>query len=254
MKKIKVADNIYQYHFTDSISDFSNTITIVLTGSTAIFFDVAYKRHVEKVMKDLTGSGVADYIVFLSHHHEDHFGGAECFDRRIVYGAVNFPDDPQEHLDTEFMKNYIPGNNLVENEEYNINGILVKAIYTPGHNKCHYVFLINHKMLFAGDLVYYDKSGKPCVPYIDENSTAQEHLDSLHKIRELDADIMLVGHGKHIVGRDDIIEEINKRILYLEKLIQSQGSLSVEECLPVRSTEFSGLIFHEMNRKRIMKK
>ncbi|MFC2133108.1 MBL fold metallo-hydrolase [Bacteroidota bacterium] len=251
MKKIKVKDNLYQYHFTDSNSDYSNSITILIEGKEALFFDTAYKRHSEKVLSELHHKGVDNFTVLLSHHHEDHFGGITCFDNSCIYGADNFGDDQQDHLDDEYLINFRPANHFSDWEPLEIAGHKIHPIYTPGHNKCHYSFLIDNQIVYAGDLIYYNKANKPCIPYIDENSWIHQHIESLVKIKRLGPKILIVGHGYHIEGAEKISDEIDDRLFYLEKLYESCGRSKLEDSLKMDISKYGGLNFHEMNLKRI---
>ena len=251
MEIVSVSSDITQYHFFDSESDFSNSITVLTEGAKALLFDVSYRRHAEKVKLDLEQKGIREFAVLLSHHHEDHFGGCALFNREDIYGADNFGEDHQDHLTDDYLINFRPGKTFTDWVPVKSALNTIHPIYTPGHNKCHYAFLINNKILYAGDLVYYNKEGKRCIPYIDENSWAAEHLESLVKIKRLAPEIMIVSHGKHIECKDKIANEIDNRIYYLEKIIESVGSLKIEDCLSDNLSQYGGINFHEMNLKRI---
>ena len=80
--------------------------------------------------------------VFITHSHWDHIGALNLFENAIIYTGstenIAFPD--------------IPHHVMADGEIIEFSGMSVQCIYTPGHTIDHVCYLVNGKMLFAGDL------------------------------------------------------------------------------------------------------
>ena len=80
--------------------------------------------------------------VFITHSHWDHIGALRLFDNAIIYTGNTennaFPD--------------LPHHAMADGEIIEFSDISVQCIYTPGHTVDHVCYLVNEKMLFAGDL------------------------------------------------------------------------------------------------------
>jgi len=82
--------------------------------------------------------------VFITHSHWDHIGALSLFDNAIIYtGSTEnsaFPDIPHHVMeDGDIVK-------------FSDADMSVQCTYTPGHTIDHVCYLVNGKMLFAGDL------------------------------------------------------------------------------------------------------
>jgi glyoxylase-like metal-dependent hydrolase (beta-lactamase superfamily II) len=182
----KLNENVYQFRFVKEKSTFPFNITVFIDGNSALIIDVAYEIYAEQVKQFLLNNGVNEYIIFISHHHEDHFDGCKSFLESITYASKLFQDDYQEHLETdEYLKSFVPSRKLVDGDLFTTKKYEIEFIYTPGHNKCEYSFLINSKYLYVGDLIYFNKEGLPSLPYIDVNSKIEEYIFSLERIKSI---------------------------------------------------------------------
>lgn len=251
MKIVIIDKNIYQFTFTKKKSEFAYNITAIIDGKTAIIIDLAYEIYSEKVKKYLIRKGISTFTIFISHHHEDHFDGCKSFEESTIYASVLFKDDYQQHLQTDsFLKSFEPSMYLLDGDSYKTENFVVKYIYTPGHNKCGFSFLVNNRYLYVGDLIFYNKNGLPSIPYIDDNSTISEHISSLIKIKNLNPKFLLLGHGKYLYNKIEINKQIDDRLFYLKKIQESNGEIEINECLIENPTKYSGLNFHKSNLDR----
>lgn len=247
----KVCNNIIQYSFTKEKSEFPFNITVLLENKKAILIDTAYQQFAEIVKNDLVSKGISEFIIFVSHHHEDHFDGCKAFLDSITYASDLFEKDYQEHLQTDnFLKDFKPTYSLHNNESYQSHSFHIEFIYTPGHNICEYSFLINNKYLYAGDLIFYNKYGLPSIPYLDANSKISEYIESLEKIINLNPQNLLPGHGKCINSQDEIMKQIDEHLYYLNRIKEANGSIPIDDCLLHDKNEYCGLNFHESNLKK----
>jgi metallo-beta-lactamase class B len=140
--------------------------------------------------------------VLATHEHGDHAPGAYLW--RVVTGAKFVCSEEMAYT----LQHHIPGNTgyglhppvptdvkIAEDTELDLAGLKVRALRIPGHT--------------AGSMAwYFQKSGKTFVAFGDlimprgvlgysgsVNFSATDVLDSLRKLRDLKADLVLPGHG-----------------------------------------------------------
>lgn len=252
MKKIEISEDIYQYTFVEEKSIFPFNIIAVIDDKIAFLIDPGYVIFTEQVKADLESQNIEVIGILISHHHEDHFAGCELFPDVKTFGSPGFDSDFQEHLQpNEYLNSFQPEVTFDKEKFIKTVKHSIKALRTPGHNKCAYSFHINEKILFVGDLIIYDKSGKPTIPYMDDNSTIDEHIYSLDMIKLLNPDILIMGHGEPITNKNDILEAIDDRLYYLHKLKSIPFDDDIDDFLLTTSEEYAGLNFHEKNIKKI---
>lgn len=167
-------------------------------------------------------------IVINSHGHEDHVAGNGVFPQakvRIHHGDLpavqsidglmaiyEFPED----IHRQFMANvleefsYEPRPDAVGFGDGHVfdlgGGVKVTAIHLPGHTRGHSGFLVDN-VCFLSDI---DLTGFG--PYYGDVWSDLEHFDqSLHKIRQVEADWYVTFHHKGIIeGRENFLELLDR--------------------------------------------
>ncbi len=91
----------------------------------------------------------------------------------------------------------------------------IEAIYTPGHTKWHYVFLIDGETLYGADIDL--TSFGPW--YGHEESSIEEFIRSIEKIKEIEPKTYVSSHREPIFGREKILDELDK----YERKIEETG-------------------------------
>ena len=82
---------------------------------------------------------------------------------------------------------------LDDNEDFKIDGINVKCIYTPGHTNCSACFMVENE-IFCGDTLFLRNCGRWDLPTGDEMTLVKSVKE---KIYTLDENINLhPGHGE----------------------------------------------------------
>ena len=105
---------------------------------------------------------------------------------------------------------------IKDNDNISIDGITLKAIYTPGHTNDSYCFLMDN-ILFTGDTLLIRGTGRTDF----QNGSAADLYDSLHnKILTLpDETTIFPGHDYKGMTSSSVLEEKthNPRVLIKEK-------------------------------------
>ena len=140
------------------------------------------------------------YIVLLTHGHIDHASGAGLFDEVYMnhadldivkqHTAIPFrvehakEDDFLKELALEdynpiYTKDYIP---LFDGQVFDLGGIHIRAITTPGHTPGMTMFLIEEERI----ILFGDGCGQKVLLFDDDSSNVQEYLQSLEKIKKIE--------------------------------------------------------------------
>lgn len=189
--KIKRLNNYY----TDE-----NTY-LVYNEKIAAVIDPGYKT--EGILKAAAQENTVIKYIMITHCHYDHIEYLE--EVREKTGAklissqkcsVNITN-PDINLTLAGMGKAVSAKPsdiiLKDNEIFNMDGIKVKCIYTPGHTDCGACYLIeNH--LFVGDTLFLRNCGRWDLPTGDEKTLIKSVKE---KIYTLDDDIIVhPGHGE----------------------------------------------------------
>lgn len=173
-----------------------------------ILIDPASNRERLAELRD--GPGVT--AVWLSHYHEDHFMDLDLFDDLPLYIAE--PDakalsDLEAFMDAygidQASRSYwrpiferdfhfrprTPAGFLRQGESVSMGPVTVEVIATPGHTPGHLCFFFREEgVLFMGD---YDLT-KFGPWYGDVESSIEETLSSLERLKKIPAKVWLTGH------------------------------------------------------------
>ncbi|HCL57483.1 MAG TPA: hypothetical protein DHW82_10810 [Spirochaetia bacterium] len=123
---------------------------------------------------------------------------------------------------TEIMN---PIHLIDKNIEIDLGNFSAQIILTPGHtdsNLC--VYHQDDKVLYSGDMIL-----SQFVPNLEEGGQKEwkAWLTSLEKIKSLDIEIVVTGHGEVILGKADIEKEIGRIEKILFKAIQDDKAPTV---------------------------
>lgn len=187
-------------------------------GKTALLdCGMAYSaQNLIKNIKHTLKNKELDYL-FISHSHYDHIGAIPDLRKEWpalqIFGAEHaalilnrehalkqirslsqmaagfYHADELEDYDDQLMRvDHI----VFDGDSYDLGGVTVQVIETPGHTQCSLSFLINQQTLFASESTgYMSNSGQlfPC--FLNSYSQA---IDSIHKCAELNPTSIIVPH------------------------------------------------------------
>ena len=175
-------------------------------------------------------------LVLLSHVHEDHVAGVHLYPRAevhahrldapgvraiegimAIYGYDGF-DGVRSFLVDQFHYSERPdARDYEDGAVFDLGGVTLRAIHTPGHTRGHSVFLIEPGgILFLGDIEL--SSFGPY--YGDAWSDLEDFERSIAKVRDIDARVWV---SFHHVG---VIED---RAQFIDRLDRFAGRIAERE-------------------------
>ena len=137
--------------FNQLFDEKSSTYTYVISsgkGREALIIDpvIEHTHHYIKILKDLDLKLVK---VIDTHIHADHISGLNELNERTNCVRIMGEGSESEVIDIK----------VKDNEKIKIESIELKTIYTPGHTKCSYSYLMNGKV-FTGDTLLINGTGR----------------------------------------------------------------------------------------------
>lgn len=174
--------------------------------------------------------------VLLTHHHEDHIGGAAALQEELglpILASAGAVPIFAEGLRMPLYRRVVwrgqprtfraePLGETVEGEGYRL-----RVIPTPGHAFSHVCFFEEgRRWLFSGDLYVHDR-----VKLLRRIEDVWQHIDSLKRVLALEPELLICDHAGVL---EHAQERLRRKIQYWEDLgaqaraLREQG-LSVEE-------------------------
>jgi glyoxylase-like metal-dependent hydrolase (beta-lactamase superfamily II) len=187
------------------ISGFVNSYTY-REGDETFLIDTGFARRAKPILRAFQQANVSIAEVkrvLLTHHHVDHMGGAaylvqnthaplSCHgeDAEFVEGRVKAPMPLLMRL---FVRVH-PAPVAVMLKEGDRVGSLV-VLHVPGHTPGEVaLYHPERKILFSGDSVVEQK-GRLTLPGARFASNMKQAVESLGRLRSLDVELLLPGHG-----------------------------------------------------------
>ena len=187
----------------------------------------ASRKHLSHILG--TAPGVIRWIL-ATHTHADHSPGAAAL-ATLTDATVIGPAPPRvDGQDRTFR----PARRPRDGEEFKLGGLVLKAIYTPGHASNHVCWwLPSRGVLFTGDHIMQGSTVVIAPP--DGNMT--HYMASLRRVLELPLRALAPGHG-HWIDRPR--REINRVIAHRQsredkvlRVLKALKAASVADLLPL---------------------
>ncbi|MCP4728192.1 MAG: MBL fold metallo-hydrolase [bacterium] len=204
--------------------------SFLITGEQNILFDPNCDLETMTALRE----AIPIHKIIISHSHPDHMASAWIFDDVPILCPKESPEGISDYeflawratgggKDAEQWKEYMCSvmnfKPPVPTDFYNDGDVLIKepslrlkAIYTPGHSRDHYVFFEEKsEILFSSDIDF-----TPFGPWYGyEECSVPEFRNSIHRVRSLPIRMILSSHRGLI--KKNIREEIDQYEETIEK-------------------------------------
>lgn len=168
--------------------------------------------------------------VFVTHTHRDHSPLAARLAGRFSTVQVGRcpPDDGRQDL------SFVPAREPSRDEVFEVDGLRLRAIDTPGHASNHVCWLLEtESLLFTGDHLLDGVT--PVILAPDGNMS--DYLDSLRRLRGYALQRLAPGHGRVLEQPYELIDQViahrlRREAAVLAALVRLREA-SVDELLPV---------------------
>ena len=152
--------------FNQLFDDKSSTYTYIISsgkGREALIIDPVIE-HTNKYIKILKDLELKLVKVIDTHIHADHISGLNELNKQTECTRIMGEESDSEVIDLR----------VKENEKIKIEGVELITLYTPGHTKCSYSYLMNDRV-FTGDTLLINGSGRTDF----QGGSAMEQYDSI---------------------------------------------------------------------------
>jgi glyoxylase-like metal-dependent hydrolase (beta-lactamase superfamily II) len=215
-------------------------------------------RTVQRWNQELAGKTVTD--ILITHYHPDHFGyagglqertgarvsmtevdaeaGINSWQKSFIikirdnYSLAGIPNDTAYKMTSnteEFVSVVTPypkvDHYFQEGETISLGKYDYEVIFTPGHSGGLVSFYNKEKnVLLSTDHILPKITPNISYWFHGDPNPLATYLQSLEKVKRLDADLVIPSHGKPFYGASDRIDEIKKH--HDDRLIQTLESIS----------------------------
>ncbi len=246
---MKISGNLYQIDVRPLGFERQIAVYLVVGDRDILLIDTGPKCSVETLYEELNNIvdvGKINYIA-LTHIHLDHGGGATALLKKLNNATARILVHPRgvkhvvdpsrlweaaikvlgrevaelqgkpDPIDQQYVRS------LNDYEEIDLGGVVVKALYTPGHAPHHIVYVVEpDNIAVTGDAVatYYDGRLHPVSPPPFKTKLA---LESIDKIKQEKPDKVTVSHfGTASEPGTEILERAKNKILEWRSFIKKQ--------------------------------
>jgi glyoxylase-like metal-dependent hydrolase (beta-lactamase superfamily II) len=231
-------------------------VYVIRNGSSAAIIDTgmgdaASNKFLIKSIEELGLRKKDVSFVINTHEHIEHFSGnhdlVEATGARIVAHPIakEYIESPSKRVPDEYALRTLPEGAAQQLRRWGalfsvikpskvaktiedgdifepIEGTRLRVVHTPGHAQGHVcLYDEERKLLFSGDQVL--GSGTPYVGKWpdDSNGDMDDYLASLERLKKLDMELILPGHGPTVTEPYERIDETIERKMRREALIVS---------------------------------
>jgi glyoxylase-like metal-dependent hydrolase (beta-lactamase superfamily II) len=160
----------------------------------------ASDSHVEAVRAAADERGGIGGIL-LTHAHRDHSEAAPALGAPVLWGEVSEGDELAAARDAAVLSQ---GRTTTSKQDSDRKIGPFTALPSPGHASDHVCFVLS-EVCFVGDLIL--GHGSSIVPPRAMGGSLADYMESLERVRELDADLLCPGHGPWITDPATKIDE-----------------------------------------------
>lgn len=192
-------------------------------GDETYLIDTGFARKAKSIVRGFQHANVPlsqVSKVLLTHHHVDHMGGA-AFLLQNTHAPLSCHGDDAQFVDGRvkapmplLMRLFVrvhPAPVAVALKEGDRVGSLI-VVHVPGHTPGEVAFYHpTRKILFSGDSVV-ERKGRLTIPAASFASDLNQAVQSLARLRSLDVELLLPGHGVPVTtGVGPLLDDLIRR-------------------------------------------
>jgi glyoxylase-like metal-dependent hydrolase (beta-lactamase superfamily II) len=201
----------------------------------------AIESHVEALAKAV---GNRLKWILCTHTHLDHSPAAAGLKASTGARIAGLPTDQDGRQDGDFAPDRVLG----EGDRVSIEGMTLRAVFTPGHVANHLCYLLEEqKLLFTGDHVMQGST----VVISPPGGDMQAYLASLEKLLAIDLAALAPGHG-HVIDtpHDEARRLIAHRLKREQKVVDALARVSgtLDELVPYAYDDVSEKLYAPAKR------
>jgi glyoxylase-like metal-dependent hydrolase (beta-lactamase superfamily II) len=197
---LQVFEDLYAFLWDDLTQN--NCNTYLINANKKILIDPGHQHLFAHLIKELSHVNLSleDIdLVLVTHGHPDHVGGVTS-----LAPSTQFALAAKEYRFMQSVSRYAITRQpdfLLSPGALTCGEILLECIETPGHSPgslC--LYWPERKTLLSGDLLFNQGIGRTDLP----GGNSQELKDSIMKVRALDIEMVLCGHGDIVAGKEAV--------------------------------------------------
>jgi glyoxylase-like metal-dependent hydrolase (beta-lactamase superfamily II) len=242
MNRIEVEKDILLYQFPPvGENAFGSNIYVLLDGQDAFMLDAGYEEQAKEVLNDLQARGCELRQGLVSHFHPDHISGLLALPLTEVFGSAEAGQTLLGYT-RETIRELPFVQKLTESSTFQFGTFTFAFRFAPGHSPCSLYTIINGRYVHVADNLIAANDDTLILPWAPFEKVG-EHIRSLELLKELNPEVLLLGHGNPVRG-GAIAEEIAIRQQYLQRVMNGEGKISLEEATAGWARLFLGGKWH----------
>ncbi len=247
MNRTLITDNLYQYQFPpEEGKQYGFNLYALASRDKVLLIDSAYERQAAEALADLTSNGYGLEHVIISHFHPDHISGLNVLPAATVWGSDQYTATLDEHYTPQEQRSFPPVQTLSESSGIEFGAFSLSFRSAPGHSHCSMFTIIDGHYVHVADNLIAANDGTPILPW-SPLAQIDDHIRSLQLLKELQPQVVLLGHGKSIAGEAAICAAIGDRLQYLYAVRETDGAATFEEATAHCSCRFLYCEWHASN-------
>jgi len=153
------------------------------------------------ILEEIKKTGLNPSAIILTHGHFDHIFSVDILAKKFKIDVYIHPEDihyftlPNFNMSAYYYKKLILKTKPIPilDNNFNIDGIDIQVIETPGHTQGGVCFFIDGN-LFSGDTIFFETIGRTDIP----NGKHSLLLKSVNRVLNIldDDTVIYPGHGK----------------------------------------------------------
>ena len=198
---MKIAEGLYAFLWRSAAEN--NCNTYLVRGEKSVLIDPGHRHlfsHVEQGLGKLGMTAGSVDLVIVTHAHPDHLEGVRMFPKPTLFTLGE--EDHRFIKATAGSRYEVPEPDFFLREgDLAVGDLSFQVISTPGHSPGSIsLYCRELKALFTGDVVFSQGIGRTDLP----GGKGRALRESIEKLRRLDVEYLLPGHGDMVQGREAV--------------------------------------------------